>query len=185
MNTFENGSFSFSREQNTTYENDIEQQRQINLAEYERRLINSEDEHPWWSFFDCGVRDGKGGTWSAYNRWCDETHADGWRVVYCPIGQTEFHEVQILGVVRQEVYAATDERDGLTTFQLQIRDEGMGLRNTHVLNVLLYHNDREVRPKLKLWNERSAMTPVERQVQLPEEIVEELFVMHDTSTVAA
>lgn len=158
MNTFENGMFGAWTEQDTAYRSNIEWQKQANLAEYEKELINDNGEHPWWSFFDGGVQDENGVTWAVYNRWCDEIQTSGWKVICCPDGQAEFREIPVTQVVRQEVYPAMAGRDGLTTFQLHIHDEATGLTNNDVLNVLLYHNNDKLSPQLHLWSQVAAMS---------------------------
>jgi hypothetical protein len=143
-----------------THQNNIDWQRSVSLSEYESTFMNDQDEHPWWSFFDSGVQDEEGAVWAVYNRWCEETQTNGWRVVRCPSDQTRFREIPITRVVRRDVYPAVADKDGLTTFQLSIYDKATGFANNDVLNVLLYHNHGEVKPKLSMWNQTTTMRPL-------------------------
>lgn len=157
------GAFERMTSNQQTEQGERDQSKQDSLAQYEKDLINDQDEHPWWPFLDGGVRDENGALWSVFNRWYDETQESGWKVVYCPEDEVEFREIPVTKVVRQEVYSSKPDKEGLTTFQLHIAEKALGFSNNDILNVLQYRSDDNIRTTLRLWNHTSAMVPTERQ----------------------
>jgi len=140
---------------------EIRELRHDNLARYEYGLLNNEDDHPWWPFFDGGVSDTNGDLWAIYNRWCDETRPEGWRVTYCGNDETDFRELAITKIVRSTISKPAHDSPGLITFQLYLHDEAAGLTDNDILNLLLYHDDSGIsQAKLQMWNQNSPMQPI-------------------------
>lgn len=146
----------------------VEQARRNNLAEFERKLA-SEEGDKWWSLSGDGVQDETGSIWMIYNRWCDETRPEGWRVLRCEKEASAFYELGIReeGVVRTEIRPTlSDEFEKIITYQLKIWDHDGSFNNNDILNVLLYQTEGIIaETKIKLWNHSESMIPVEWQVE--------------------
>ncbi len=131
------------------------------LALFEEEFMNDQNDHPWWPFFDTALQDETGALWSVYNRWFDETRPDGWKIAYCSPKEEFFAEIDVNHVIRSAMRPVRDGSDNLTTFQLHIRDDALGMQNNDVLNLLLYHNQDGIsRAALQMWNQAHAMEPI-------------------------